>query len=156
MRRATTIAAAAFTVALTGCGSLARMVFAPPVVTFRALNVESLGLTGGRLRVTLQLANPNAYALSAAGARYQLYTRDSVLVGQGESHDNVRVAGHDSAEVQLPITVSWSALGAAGADMAQTGAASYRIVGDVEIMTPLGSYPVPLNARGIARAELPR
>ncbi len=141
--------------ALTACGNLARMVFAPPIVTFRALNVESLGLTGGRLVVTLQLANPNAYALSATGARYQLYTRDSVLVGQGESHDQVRVPGHDAALVRLPITVSWSALGAAGADMASTGAASYRIVGDVQVFTPLGSYPVPLNARGIARAPVP-
>ncbi len=146
---------AAAGVTLVACGSLAKMVFAPPVVTFRALDVESLGLTGGRLRVTLQLANPNAYALSATGARYQLYTRDSVLVGQGEAHDNVRVPGHDSALVRLPITVSWSALGAAGADMASTGAASYRVVGDVQVFTPLGSYPVPLNARGIARAPIP-
>lgn len=134
-----------------GCGEVGRMVFTPPRAEFRGVSVRQLGLAGGTLDVYLQLTNPNGYALTATGARYQLFAHDSIEVGRGQSTDTVRIAAHDSATVRLPLDLSWGALQRAGVDVLRSGGATYRIEGDVDVKTPLGTYPVPLRARGEAR-----
>lgn len=146
--------AAAALVALAGCRDLVRRAFSPPRATFRRIELQQLGLGGGRVAVMLELYNPNAYALTATGARYHLFVDDSFPVGDGATSDTVRVEAHDSATVRLPLEVQWSQLRAAGVDVLRAGSARYRIAGDVDVSTPVGTYAVPLEARGEARLGL--
>jgi len=148
------ILGAAVLLAAAGCRDLVGRAFSPPRAAFRSIELQQLGLGGGRVAVLLELHNPNAYALTATGARYRLFVADSLPVGNGASTDTVRVAAHDSALVRLPLDVQWSQLRAAGVDVLRAGSARYRIAGDVEVATPVGTYAVPLEARGEARLGL--
>lgn len=148
------LVAAVTLVALAGCRDLVRRAFSPPRATFRRIELQQLGLGGGRVAVVLELQNPNGYALTATGARYRLFVDDSFPVGEGASTDTVRVPAHDSAMVRLPLDVQWSQLRAAGVDVLRAGSARYRIAGDVDVSTPVGTYAVPLEARGEARLGL--
>ena len=148
------LVAAAALLAAVGCRDLVRRAFSPPRAAFRGIELQQLGLGGGRVAVMLELHNPNGYALTATGAHYRLFVDDSLPVGEGASTDTVRIAGHDSALVRLPLDVQWSQLRAAGVDVLRAGSARYRIAGDVDVATPVGSYGVPLEARGEARLGL--
>lgn len=141
--------------ALAACSEVARRAFTPPRAEFRGVALRQFGLTGGRVEVTLALANPNPYALTATGARYRLLVHDSITIGQGTTADTVRLGAHDSATVHLPLDLDWGSMRAAGIDVLRSGTARYRIIGDVNVETPLGTYAVPLDARGEARIGIP-
>jgi LEA14-like dessication related protein len=109
--------------------------------------------------VRVLVHNPNPYPLRAERATYTLLTADSTEVGRGEATDSLAVPARDSAEVRLPVAVTWDALARAGvsalATGAATGAVEYRVLGTVRVQTPVGAFPVPLDARGRARLALP-
>jgi LEA14-like dessication related protein len=109
--------------------------------------------------VRVLVRNPNPYPLRAERATYRLLTADSVEVGRGEATDSLAVPARDSAEVRLPVAVTWDALARAGAGALAAGAASgavdYRVLGEVRVSTPVGAFPVPLDARGRARLAVP-
>lgn len=117
--------------------------------------MRGLGPAGGVVDVRLLVHNPNPYPLSAERATYRLLTADSVEVGRGEATDSLQVPAHDSAEVRLPVAVSWAALARAGAGALGTGAVDYRVVGEVRARTPVGTFPVPVDARGRAVLKIP-
>lgn len=146
-------ALAALTVA--ACQAAVDRAFQRPTVAFRGAAVRGLGPEGGVVDVRLLVRNPNPYPLSAERATYRLLTADSVEVGRGEATDSLRVPARDSAEIRLPVAVSWAALARAGAGALGTGAVDYRVVGEVRARTPVGSFPVPVDARGRAALKLP-
>ena len=133
------------------CGEIGRAMFTPPRAEFRGVALRQLGIGGGSVDVVLLLTNPNRYTLTATGAQYRLYAHDTIEIGQGRTTDTVSIPPHDSATVRLPLDLSWGALQQAGVDVLRSGGASYRLEGDVDVKTPLGTYPVPLRAHGDAR-----
>lgn len=141
--------------ALAGCRAVVDRAFQQPTVAFRGAAVRAVGPAGGMVDVRLLVRNPNPYALRAERATYRLLTADSVEVGRGTATDSLTVPAHDSAEVRLPVTVTWDALARAGAGALAAGAATglveYRVVGEARAATPVGTFPVPIDARGRAR-----
>lgn len=145
--------------ALGGCQAAVDRAFQRPTMAFRGAAVRDVGPDGGVVDVRLLVRNPNPYPLRAGRATYRLLTADSVEVGRGEATDSLAVPARDSAEIRLPVTVSWQALASAGvgalAAGAATGAVEYRVLGEVLARTPVGSFPVPVDARGRARLTVP-
>lgn len=140
--------------ALGACREAAERVFQPPRAEFRGVRVGGVGVGGASLEVALAVRNPNAFRLTATSATYRLLVEDSVEVGRGATTDTFTVAARDSATVRLPLDVEWAALRRAMRGAAGDGQVQYRIVGEIRADTPVGSYPVPLDARG--RARFPR
>lgn len=143
-----TVAWLAAASALGGCRAAVDRVFTPPTAVLRGVALQGFGIEGAELVVSVALANPNPYPLAASGATYQLFAADSIEVGRGSSTVPLRVAGRDSAVLQLPIAVTWSGLRRAGRVAARGGAIDYRVVGEVRATTPLGERAVPIDARG--------
>lgn len=139
---------------LTGCREAARRVFTEPGVRFEGARVGSLGLEGGTLEVSLMISNQNPYALTANGANYRLLAGDSVEVGRGSTAQQVTVGPRDSARVTLPVEVSWRGLERVGRTALRDGSVEYRVIGEIEGDTPIGSRTFPIDARG--RAKAPR
>lgn len=139
---------------LGACREVAERVFEPPRAEFRDVRIGGLGVAGASLEVALAVRNPNAFRLTATSASYRLLVEDSVEVGRGATTDTFTVAAHDSATVRLPLDVEWAALRRAVRGAAGDGRVEYRIVGEIRADTPVGTYPVALDARG--RAKLPR
>lgn len=130
-----------------GCATIGRQVFEAPVVTFQDLRVRGVGLQGGSLDVVLSVFNPNRFALDATRLTYRLMV-DSTAVGTGALDQRFVVQRGDSAIVRLPIQFTYAGLGAAGRQLLQQGTVNYRVLGDVTVQTPIGSFTRPFDRVG--------
>ena len=149
MRRAIFVAAGALPATVAGgCATLGRQIFEEPVVTFKNVQVNGLGLTGGNLDVVLNVYNPNGYKLEATRLTYNLLVGDSVQVGSGAIDERFSVQEGDSTTVRLPVAFTFAGLGAAGRQLLQSGSVNYRVTGDVTVNTPVGNFTRPYSGRG--------
>jgi LEA14-like dessication related protein len=151
--RATHLVVALAAILLAGCREAAERIFRPPEAELRGVRLRGFGAAGSSVEVTLAIRNPNGYRLTAMGASYRLLVSDSIEVGRGVTSDTATVGARDSTTVHLPVDVDWSGLQRALRGAAEDGQVQYRIVGEIRTETPLGTYDVPLNARG--RAKVP-
>ena len=142
------IALSIILVAAAACDKVAKEIFTPPKVSFQAVRLGPLTLTGTTLFIELGLANPNRFTLSATHTDYRLMVDDTIEVGHGQSNDTLVVGPRDSASVTLPLDLSWKALTRAGGGALAAGEVNYRIIGTIAAGTPLGRREIPLNATG--------
>ncbi|MEJ2186345.1 MAG: LEA type 2 family protein [Gemmatimonadota bacterium] len=124
-----------------------------PEVRLVSVRVTSLGLTGGNIRVRLNVYNPNGFALDAAGLTYDVELAedssgdDWMNLAQGTYDQAVRVGANDSAQVEIPVSFSYSGLSGAFRALIQRGAFDYRIHGSVNLETPI-RRKIPYRHRG--------
>ena len=144
--RATAVTALAVAAA-GGCATLGRQVFNQPLVNFRDVRFNGLGLQGGSVDVVLNVYNPNSYGLSAQRLDYQVLV-DSTRLGTGTITQPFKVAGGDSTEVHLPLTFSYSGLGSAGRALMARGVVNYRVLGNITVGTPIGNFTRPFDRTG--------
>jgi LEA14-like dessication related protein len=148
-RRMRWAAAAALIVTTTACSTLGMLGrFLDPVVDFKNLRVTGLGLTGGSLEIVLGVYNPNGFSLNATRLTYQLVV-DDVQFGQGALDSRFTVQAGDTTDVRIPLTFTYTGIGAAGRQIVSTGGVNYRVTGDLTVGTPLGNFtrPYTQNAR---------
>jgi LEA14-like dessication related protein len=129
------------------CASLGRRVFKEPIVTFREMRINGLGLTGGSLDVVLNVYNPNNFRLDATRLTYNLMV-DSVNFGSGAIDQQFVVQSGDSTLVRLPLAFTYAGIGNAGRQLLNTGTINYRVTGDVTVGTPLGNFTRPYDQSG--------
>lgn len=148
MRKFLLVLTAVATTAVAGaCASLGRAVFEEPVVSFKEVKINGLGLSGGDLDVVLSVYNPNGFDLKATRLTYQLLV-DSTALGTGAIDQLFTVQENDSTTVRLPISFQYAGLGAAGRQLLSSGAVNYRVRGDVTVDTPLGNFTRPYDRTG--------
>lgn len=139
---------AATLVAVSSCSRIAERAFRRPTIAVRGVRVQSIGLTGGSIQVSLAIANPNPYPLPVQRATYLFALADSTEIGRGESAVAFTLPAHDSTVVELPLDVSWHGLRAAARDAARDGTVDYRFTGSVTLDTPIGHPNVPFESVG--------
>lgn len=133
--------------ALAGCSALGKQVFKQPAVTLQDVRLTGLGISGGNLDVVLAVYNPNNYRLDATQLHYQLMV-DTIPVASGAISDRSAFQGGDTTVVHLPVTFSYSGVGAASRQLTQTGAVNYKVIGDLTVDTPIGSRSFPFTSTG--------
>ena len=141
-------AVAATAVLGAGCATLGRAVFEEPVVSFRNLQVNGVGLQGGSLDVVLAVYNPNRFKLEATRMTYRLLVGDALRLGDGALESRFVVQEGDTAEVRLPVNFTYAGLGAAASQLLRSGTVNYRVVGDFTVATPLGNFTRPYDRTG--------
>ena len=141
------VAALAAAVSVAGCASLGLGGFKEPVVNFRNLQVTGLGVTGGSLDVMLSVYNPNSFKLEGTRLTYRLMI-DQTPLGEGAIEDRFTVQKGDSTVVRVPISFTYSGIGAAARQLMQSGAVPYRVLGDVTVATPVGNFTRPYDRTG--------
>lgn len=134
-------------VALSACASLGRAVFREPVVDFRELRVNGLGVSGGSLDLVLGVYNPNNFQLQATRFTYRL-VMDSVHVADGALDETFVVQSGDTSLVRIPVSFTYAGLGQAASQLIRSGTVNYRVVGDVTVATPLGNFTRPYDQAG--------
>lgn len=147
MRRILVLAAVAVVGATAGCSTLGKQAFAEPIVTFKDVKINGLGLTGGNLDVVLSVYNPNNFRLDGTRLTYKLLV-DSVTFGSGAYTTRFTVQEKDSSLIRLPLSFSYSGIGEAGRQLLNTGTVNYRVTGDVTVATPLGNFTRPYDQTG--------
>lgn len=138
---------------LAACGG---SVFRQPQVTLDNVRLGGLGLTGGTLLVSLEVINPNRFALNANELRYELSLSDPdeasdttwIPFAEGTYDQPFSVPSGDTARVQIPIEFTYAGIGSAANSLLRRGTFTYRARGTVDLRTPLGGYDVPFSKRG--------
>jgi len=134
-------------VATAGCASLGRASFKEPVVTFKDARITGLGVSGGSIEIVLDVYNPNHYRLEGTRVSYKVLV-DSTEFGEGAYTTRFGVDEGQTSEVRLPLSFTYSGVGAAGRALMQTGTVEYHVIGDVTVSTPVGSFTRPYDQRG--------
>jgi LEA14-like dessication related protein len=131
----------------TGCATLGMGGFKEPVVQFKDLRVRGLGVTGGAMDVQLSVYNPNGFKLEGTRLTYRLMV-DQTPIGDGSLDERFTVQKGDSTVVTLPISFTYSGIGAAARQLMQQGSVNYRVAGDITVATPLGNFTRPYDRPG--------
>ena len=139
--------AAVAVIVAAGCSALGKQAFTDPVVSLRDVKVTGIGMTGGNLDVVLSVYNPNGYRLDATRLNYRLQV-DSTPLANGVLDNRFTLQDKDSTQVHIPVTFSWSGLGAGMRSIFNTGAVNYRVTGDVTVGSPVGNYTIPFSQTG--------
>lgn len=148
LRRGRGILAAVLAVgAITACATIGRNVFREPVVDFRELRLNGLGLSGGSLDVVLSVYNPNGFKLEATRLTYNLLM-DSVQIADGALDKQFAVQSGDSSVVTIPVNFTYAGIGRAGQELLRSGTVNYRVRGDMTVATPLGNFTRPYDQTG--------
>ena len=134
-------------VAAAGCATLGMAHFKEPVVHFQDAKITGLGVTGGSVEVKLSLYNPNGFKLDGERLTYTVLV-DSTTLGTGALAGRFAVQEKDSTIVTLPLSFSYTGVGAAGRQLMNTGSVNYRVTGDVTVGTPLGNFTRPYDQTG--------
>lgn len=135
-------------VAAAGCSVLGRQAFQNPVVNLRDVRVLGLGTNGGQLEVQLSVYNPNNYRLDASRLTYRVFVGDSVGLASGAIDTRQSVQATDSTIVKVPVSFTYSGLGMAASQLLQTGAVTYKVLGDVTVGSVVGNFTVPYSTTG--------
>ncbi len=130
-----------------GCRTLAKQVFANPVVEVKNVQVKGIGLQGGSLDVILSVYNPNEYRLDATRISYQVWV-DSSSVATGEIEKLVTLADKGTSEVVVPVEFTYAAVQKAVRQFAQRGSVDYRVTGNFTMVTPFGNITRPYSGAG--------
>lgn len=134
-------------VASASCASVGKQAFQDPVITFKDLQLQGVGLTGGSLDVVLSVYNPNGYRLDASRLTYRLLV-DTTTIGEGIFSDKFTVQRGESTTVRLPVSLSYTGLNAAGKELMGRGSVNYRVLGDLTVATPIGDFTRPYSQTG--------
>lgn len=147
LRRFAVVGALFLVATATGCATLGRGIFKEPVVEFRELRLNGLGLTGGSLDVVLSVYNPNSFKLDATSFTYNLLM-DSIPIADGALGKQFVVQRGDSSVVTIPVNFTYAGIGRAGQELLRSGTVNYRVRGDMTVSTPLGSFTRPYSQTG--------
>ena len=142
------LAVLTLTAAVAACSALGRQAFQNPVVNLRDVRVMSVGTTGGNLEVALNVYNPNQYRLDATRMTYRVFVGDSVGLATGAVDSRTTVQAGDSTIVKIPVSFTYSGLGAAASQLLRTGAVNYKVTGDVTVGSVVGNFTVPYSTTG--------
>ena len=148
MRRLVFGAASAAIVVIAGCSALGKQAFQQPIVHLQDVKINGVGLTGGNLDVKLSVYNPNGYRMDATRMTYNVIVGDSVRFATGAVDSRFTVNSNDSSVVTIPVSFSYTGIGAAGRQMMNTGGVNYHVNGDVTVGTVVGNFTVPYSATG--------
>jgi LEA14-like dessication related protein len=152
MRRLMLGAATVAIAATAACSALGRQAFQEPVVQLKDVAVQGIGLTGGQLAVRLNVYNPNGFRIDATRLSYNVTVGDGTNttsnLAQGALDSRFTVQQGDSTQVTIPVSFTFSGIGAAARQMMQSGAVPYRVTGDVTVGTVIGNFTVPYSSTG--------
>ena len=144
MRR---ILLAAAAIAVAGCSALGKAALRDPIVTLQDVKVTGVGLNGGSLDVVLNVENPNDFRLDATQLRYNVLV-DTVPFANGTTTQRFTVEGKKSQQIHIPISFTYSGVGAAGRQLMNTGSVNYTVKGDVTVGSPVGNLTVLFSQTG--------
>ncbi len=131
----------------TACSVVQSLSFERPGVTLEEIQITGLGLSGGSLNLVLDVYNPNGYSLRTLRIQTDVNIEDTHF-GDVELEREVTLPANDHATVEIPMTFTWSGVGAAARGLLQRGSVSYVLDSKILVDTPLGDQTLDFSNRG--------
>ncbi len=116
---------------LSGCGTLdKRLNPIQPKVFIGDIELEDANLSGVTALLTLNIENPNDFALNAKGLDYTMSLSGTNILS-GENQNNMSVPALGSGKIEVPVRISYASLLETIPNVMQTGVASYNFSGNI-------------------------
>ncbi|QMU62442.1 MAG: hypothetical protein GKR92_12330 [Gammaproteobacteria bacterium] len=116
---------------LQGCGTLdKRLNPIQPKVFIDAIEIEDATLSGLTALLTLNVENPNNFALNAKGLDYTMSLAGTDILS-GESASNMSVPALGSGKIEVPVRISYASILETIPKVLETGVASYNFSGSI-------------------------
>ncbi len=120
-----------------GCASLMdRADIHKPTVTLEQTRLAGLSLDGIEILVTLNIHNPNPFAINLAGFDYALAINQH-KVGGGQQRDGVEIDGHADTQVSVPVKLNFTELFKLVGDLGERDSIDYEIDATTYIDVPV-------------------
>ncbi|MEM7401743.1 MAG: LEA type 2 family protein [Pseudomonadota bacterium] len=114
-----------------GCASLdERLNPIQPRVFVDAIDIEDASLSGITALLTLNVENPNNFALNARGLDYTMSLSGTDILS-GESSSNMSVPALGSGKIEVPVRISYASLIEVLPKVFETGVANYNFSGSI-------------------------
>ncbi len=130
-----------------GCKSLARQVFANPVVEVKDVKIRAVGFQGGSLDIILDVYNPNEFRVDARRVNYVVMV-DSAQIATGDIEKLTTLDNKAHAEVVVPVNFTYQAVQKAAEALARRGSINYQVRGSFTMATPFGDITRPYSGSG--------
>ena len=122
-------------------------VFLAPEVTVEDCVVHGIGMSGVKTEVVLKAFNRNPTSLNGTRIAYVLKkASDGTVLAEGIFDHDFTIQGRHNKTVNMPVTLRYGGLGAAGESLVQRGATKILVAGDatfVAELAPGGQVVVP-------------
>ena len=120
-----------FFLSIQGCASLdKRLNPIQPNVVVDDIEIEDASLSGLTALLTLNIENPNKFALNAKGLDYTM-SLAGVDVISGENEQSMSVPALGSGKIEVPVRLSYTSLLETIPKIMETGVASYNFNGNI-------------------------
>ena len=114
-----------------GCASLdERLNPIQPKVFIDAIEIEDASLSGLTALLTLNIENPNNFALNAKGLDYTMSLADTNILS-GESQSNISIPALGSGKIGVPVRISYASILETLPKVFETGIATYNFSGSI-------------------------
>jgi LEA14-like dessication related protein len=141
---------------LPGCALVQQVRFQAPTVGLAGVSVTGLGLSGGSLDLKLDVFNPNSYTLRSTRLQVGIDLENTPF-GTAAIERPLELPPAAHSEVRVPLTFTWSGVGAGARALLGKGSLHYGLTGRILVDTPLGERSVDLRTSGaVAIADLTR
>lgn len=114
-----------------GCASLdERLNPIQPTVFIDAIEIEDATLSGLTALLTLNVENPNNFALNARGLDYTMSLAGTDILS-GENTSSMSAPALGSGKIEVPVRISYSAILETIPKIFETGVANYNFSGSI-------------------------
>jgi len=141
------ISAAALALTLSACSTLQQIVdVQKPSAEVAGVSLGNLALDQATLLVDVAVANPNGFALDAAGFDLDLTIAGQQLASVAQHDTAVSVPANGKESVQLPVTLKFAEIASAVGGLGDKDSVDYALDGTVTMNIPvLGDISLPLS-----------
>jgi len=140
--------AGASAAAAVGCATFKYTSFERPHVQLESVSVTGLGLSGGSLRLELDVYNPNEYAVRGSAFRGRLKL-EGTQFGEILFDRGFELPAQAHTTLEVPMQFTWEGVGAAARGLLARGSVSYELGGALFVDTPGGDKRVEIDTGGV-------
>ena len=136
---------------LSGCSSLQKSFeVKKPEALIRSVSIEHLSTESVTLLVDIDVSNPNAFKLNAAGFDLDLLINKSKIASIVQSDASLSLPAKGRNNITLPMTLTFDQVLASVRGLGDKAEVDYGIEGMVAINLPvLGDIDIPVNYVGV-------
>jgi len=134
---------------LTACSVVKNITFQRPDLELQAIQITSVGLTGGSLNLLLDVFNPNAYDVNTMQIDASIGLEETHF-GDVKLERDIVLTAERHTLVEIPVTFTWAGVGAGARALLERGAVNYILDSRLLVGTPVGDQTVSLRKSGLA------
>ena len=146
------VAVGALLASTTSCSLVQRFRFTPPTVALQTITVTGLSLSGGSLRLLLDVHNPNPYELKGSALRLAV-DLEGTPFGELVRDEPLTLPESAHAPVAVDLRFTWAGVGAAARGLFDRGAVAYALNGSLLVDTPIDERRVKVGTKGSVTIE---